>query len=242
VKPDSRRSRRGPRAPRAVLSWSTGKDAAHSLHRLRQDGTYNVVALLTTVVSGTDRVATHGVRQELLVRQTKATGLPLTRVVLPPSPSNVVYEEAMARALRGFLQRGIRHVVFGDLFLEDIRRFRERQLAELGMNGVFPLWGLDTHRLAEEMIETGLRARVVSVDPRRIPASWAGRPFDRRWLEELPPGVDPCGENGEFHTFVTAGPVLRRSVPVRIQGREVRDGAATVDLRLRPPNRRRPAR
>jgi uncharacterized protein (TIGR00290 family) len=221
-------ARRG--APRAVLSWSSGKDAAYALHRLRQDGSYNVVALLTTVGTETGRVATHGIRGELLTRQAAATGLPLTRVRLPPSPPNVVYEKAMASALRGFLKRGIRHVVFGDLFLEDIRRYRERQLAKLGMECVFPLWGLDTHRLGREMIESGLKARFVSVDTRKIPASWAGRPFDERWLKEAPTGVDPCGENGEFHTFVTAGPMLRRPIPVQIRSRSEHNGMATVDL------------
>jgi uncharacterized protein (TIGR00290 family) len=231
------RIRRG--APRAVLSWSSGKDAAYALHRLRQEGSYNVVALLTAVVTETGRVATHGIRGELLTRQAAATGLPLTRVQLPPSPSNVVYEKALASALRGFLKQGIRHVVFGDLFLEDIRAYRERQIAELGMECVFPLWGRDTGRLGREMIESGLRARFVSVDTRKIPASWAGRSFDERWLDELPSGVDPCGENGEFHTFVTAGPMLRRPIPVQIRARREIDGRATVDLGFPSPASRR---
>jgi uncharacterized protein (TIGR00290 family) len=229
------RSRRRAGAPPAVLSWSSGKDAAYALHRLRLDRSYEVVALLTAVVSPTGRVATHGIREELLIRQAAAVGLPLTRVPLPPSPSNAVYERGMASALRGFLQRGIRHVVFGDLFLEDIRRYRERQLSELGMECVFPLWGLGTNRLAREMIDSGLRARFVSVDTRRVPARWAGRPFDKHWLEEVPAGVDPCGENGEFHTFVTAGPMLRPPIPVRIGERGVQGGTAFVDLRLPTP-------
>jgi uncharacterized protein (TIGR00290 family) len=242
VRPDPSPS--GRRPPRAVLSWSSGKDAAYALHRVRLERNYDVVALLTAVESGTGRVATHGIRGELLTRQAAAVGLPLTRVVLPPSPSNVVYERAMASTLRGFLKRGIRHVVFGDLFLQDIRSYRERQLADLGMECVFPLWGLDTHRLGQEMIASGLQARFVSVDTQRIPARWAGRPFDERWLEEVPPGVDPCGENGEFHTFVTAGPMLHQPVPVRIDARRERGGVATVDLRSRLPQRpyhRRPA-
>jgi uncharacterized protein (TIGR00290 family) len=196
-----------------------------------------VVALLTAVVSGTGRVATHGIRGELLTRQAASTGLPLTRVPLPPSPSNAVYERSMASALRSFLKRGIRHVVFGDLFLQDIRSYRERQLAELGMECVFPLWGVDTRRLAREMISSGLQARFVSVDIRRIPARWTGRPFDERWIQEAPPGVDPCGENGEFHTFVTAGPMLHRPIPVRVDARHERGGMATVDLRSRLPQR-----
>jgi uncharacterized protein (TIGR00290 family) len=218
-------------APRAILSWSSGKDSAHALHRVRQEGTYNVVALLTTVVAGSGRVATHGIRGELLRRQVESVGLPLLRVALPRSPSNVVYERGMAAGLRPFAAQGVRHVIFGDLFLGDIRKYRERQLGELGMECVFPLWGLETGGLAREMLDSGLRARLVSVDILRLPATWAGRPFDTHMLEELPSGIDPCGENGEFHTFVTAGPVLRRAVPVKVQSIRTRDGFATADLR-----------
>jgi uncharacterized protein (TIGR00290 family) len=227
----ARPPRRTSRSPRAVLSWSTGKDAAYALHRLRQDGSFDVVALLTAVVARTGRVATHGIRGELLARQAASVGMPLTRVLLPASPSNVVYERVMAAALKKFVSRGIRHVIFGDLFLEDIRRYRERQLADLGMEAVFPLWGFDTHRLAQDMIGSGLRARLVAVDTRRVPASWAGRPFDDSLLEQVPAGVDPCGENGEFHTFVTDGPVLRRPIPVLVPSVRARDGVARVDLR-----------
>jgi len=221
-------------APRAVLFWSGGKDAAYALHRVRQEGSYEVVALLTTVVARTGRVATHGVRGSLLALQASSVGLPLTRVGLPPSPPNVVYERRVARALQGFVERGIRHVIFGDLYLEDIRRYRERQLAGLGLECIFPLWGLETRRLAREMIHSGLEARVVSLDTRRLPASWAGHPFDDAFLEGIPEGVDPCGENGEFHTFVTAGPMLRQPVPVQVQTIRTRGGVATADLRLKP--------
>lgn len=216
--------------PPAVLSWSSGKDAAYALHKVRQERTFNVVALLTAVVSPSGRVATHGVRGDLLTAQAAETGLPLIRVELPPSPSNVVYEKAMAHALRRFRTQGIRHIVFGDLFLDDIRRYRERQLAKLDLECVFPLWGRDTLGLAREIVAAGLRARFVAVDTGKIPAEWAGRPFDRKWLSEVPPEVDPCGENGEFHSFVTGGPMFRRSIPVRIDGRGVRNGMATVDL------------
>lgn len=226
----SQRSRSAP--PRAVISWSSGKDAAYALHEVRKAGSYEVVALLTTVVARTGRVVTHGIRGELLTRQAASVGLPLTRVMLPPSPSNVVYEEAMASALRGFLARGVRHVIFGDLFLEDVRRYREGQLAALGMEGVFPLWGRETRRLAQDMIASGLEARLVAVDTRRLPASWAGRAFDESLLRDVPPGVDPCGENGEFHTFVTAGPGLNDPVPVRVHAIHERDGVATADLSL----------
>ena len=219
-------------APRAILSWSSGKDAAFALHRVRQDRSYDVVGLLTTVVASSGRVATHGVRGELLARQVESIGIPLTRVRLPRSPSNVVYERGMTMALQPFVEMGIRHVIFGDLFLEEIRAYRERQMSELGLEGVFPLWRTDTNLLAREMLGAGQRARLVSVDTRRLPASWAGRSFDRALLEELPPGVDPCGENGEFHTFVTDGPVLRHPVRVRVQSVRERDGFATADLRL----------
>ncbi|MGC2289323.1 MAG: ATP-binding protein [Thermoplasmata archaeon] len=238
---DLPRPRKRTGAPRAVLSWSSGKDAAYALHRLQVDGGYDVVALVTTVVSPTGRVATHGTRGELLVRQAALTGVPLTRVVLPRSPSNVVYERAMASALRGFIDRGIRHMIFGDLFLDDIRRYRERQLADVGMQCVFPLWGLETQRLARDMIASGLEARLVAVDTRRLPSSWAGRRFDTRLLDELPPGVDPCGENGEFHTFVTAGPMLRHPIPVRAGAIHEQEGVATAELRYDPlprPGRR----
>jgi uncharacterized protein (TIGR00290 family) len=220
------------KVPPAVLSWSTGKDAAYALHRVRQSRAYDVVALLTTVQRGSGRVATHGVRTQLLSYQAASVGLPLVRVPLPLSPSNSVYEQAFASALQPFRAHGIRHVVFGDLFLEDIREYRERQLARLGMEAVFPLWGKDTRRLAAEMIRAGQEARLVSVDTGRLPTAWAGRSFDSPLQQELPPGVDACGENGEFHTFVTAGPVLRWPIPVRVGSIRTRDGFAAADLRL----------
>jgi uncharacterized protein (TIGR00290 family) len=224
------RKRRGPLP--AVLSWSSGKDSAFALHRVRQQRGFEVVALLTTVRSSTGRVATHGVRAELLDRQATSVGLPLVRIPLPLAPSNAIYERAMASALRPFVDQGVRHVIFGDLFLNDIRKYREHQLEALGMNAVFPLWGQDTRRLAREMIRSGQEARLISVDVRRLPPNWAGRRFDAALLDELPPDVDPCGENGEFHTFVTNGPIFRHPVPVRVGPVLVRDGYATTDLRL----------
>lgn len=215
-----------------MLSWSTGKDAAYCLDVLRRVGTFEVVALLTTVEARTGRVATHGIRRELLQRQVASVGLPLARVTLPRAPSNVVYERAMGSVLRRFRAQGVRHVVFGDLFLEDIRQYREHLLAKIGMECVFPLWGRDTRQLAQEMIGSGLHARVVSVDSGRLPASLAGRSFDQLFLDELPAHVDPCGENGEFHTFVTAGPMLRREVEVHSGDVRTSGGMGTVDLRL----------
>jgi uncharacterized protein (TIGR00290 family) len=227
------RERTGPTP--AVLSWSSGKDAAYALHKVREENSYHVVALLTTVIAGSGRVATHGVRGELLLRQAESVGIPLTRVSLPRSPSNAVYEQGIAEALRPFREQGVHHVIFGDLFLEDIRDYRERLLSRLGMRCIFPLWGRETRRLAQEMIGSGLEARLVSVDTRRVPATWAGRRFDGALLEDLPPGVDPCGENGEFHTFVTAGPVLRNPLRVRVHAVVARNGFATADFRLADP-------
>ena len=214
----------------AVLSWSTGKDAAFALHRIREGRAWDVVGLLTTVEAGTGRVATHGVRRTLLTQQAESVGIPLTRVAVPRSPPNAVYEEAVAAALRPFGERGVRHVMFGDLFLADIRAYRERQMSAIGMECVFPLWGVDTRVLAHDMIGSGLDARVVSVDRRRLPSSMLGRRFDAAFLKDLSGDVDPCGENGEFHTFVTAGPMLRRPIPVRLGQINERDGFATLDL------------
>jgi uncharacterized protein (TIGR00290 family) len=224
-----RRAGEDPSAP-AVLAWSGGKDAAYALHRVRQQGKFGVVALLTTVESRSGRVVSHRVRGDLLRQQVESVGIPLTRVALPRSPSNAEYERGMASALLPFRNRGVRHVIFGDIFLEDIRKYRERQMAELGMECVFPLWGEDTGRLARAMIRSGFDATLVTVDTRRLPASSAGRRFDTALLDELPAGVDPCGENGEFHTFVTAGPVLARSVPVRVGPVRMQSGFATADL------------
>lgn len=226
----------------AVLSWSSGKDAAHTLFEVRRQRIYEVVALLTTVERLSGRVATHGVRGELLEQQAASVDIPLLRVPLPPYPTNVVYEAAIASVLRGFREQGVRHVIFGDLFLEDLRRYRERQLSELDMQCVFPLWGRDSRTLAQEMLGSGLEACVVSADTHRLPPGTAGRAFDATFLNELPAAVDPCGENGEFHTFVTAGPVLRRPVPVRVGSVHVRDGFATADLRPTGPARERPRR
>lgn len=214
----------------AVLSWSTGKDSAFALHQVRRAGTWDVIGLLTTVESRTGRVATHGIRGTLLTQQGASVGIPLTRVALPRTPSNAVYEEAMASALEPFREQGVRHVIFGDLFLADIRAYRERQMGTLGMECVFPLWGMDTGQLSRQMIGSGLEARVVSVDRRQLPRSAVGRRFDAAFLRDLPPTVDPCGENGEFHTFVTAGPMLQRRIPVKLGPVEERNGFAAIDL------------
>jgi len=217
--------------PRALLSWSSGKDAAWTLHMLRRAGEVEVVGLLTTLNDEFDRVAMHAVRRALLEAQAEAAGLPLRAVPLPWPCSNAEYEAAMGRALAKAREEwGVTHIAFGDLFLEEVRAYRERQLDGTGLTPLFPLWGLPTRALAQEMIEGGLRARLTCVDPNRLPASWAGRAFDAALLHNLPPGVDPCGEAGEFHTFAHAGPMFARPIPVTVGEVVTRDGFVFADL------------
>jgi uncharacterized protein (TIGR00290 family) len=212
------------------VSWSSGKDSAYALWQARSTGLAEVVGVLTTLSEAYGRVAMHGVRASLLERQIAALGLPALRVMLPTPCPNEVYEERFARACEELKAQGVRHIVFGDLFLEDIRVYRERQLGALGMHAIFPLWRRDTAALAREMIACGLVAHLVCVDPRRLSAAFAGRRFDRELLQELPAGVDPCGENGEFHTVVSAGPML--SAPIQLRRGEVveRDGFVFADM------------
>jgi uncharacterized protein (TIGR00290 family) len=215
---------------KSLLAWSSGKDSAYSLHVLRQSADVEVVGLLTTVNERYDRVAMHAVRRELLEAQAEAAGLPLLVVPIPDPCPNAAYEAAMEKALAVAREQGAAAVAFGDLFLEDVRSYRQQRLAGSGLTPLFPLWGRPTHELAAEMLAAGLRARITCVDPRALPASFAGRDFDAGLLAALPPGVDPCGENGEFHTFAWDGPMFRRAVPVR--GGEVvtRDGFVFADL------------
>jgi uncharacterized protein (TIGR00290 family) len=213
-----------------LLAWSSGKDSAWALHTLRQDPQVDVVGLLTTVNDVFDRVAMHAVRRTLLEAQAAATGLPLTVVSIPSPCPNVTYEAAMAAALEVARRRGVRGVAFGDLFLDDIRRYRERQMQGTGVRPHFPLWHRPTAALAEEMIAGGLRAFLTCVDPRVMPSEAAGLPFDRDLLARLPVGVDPCGENGEFHTFAWDGPMFRGPVPVRSGEVVRRDGFVFADL------------
>jgi uncharacterized protein (TIGR00290 family) len=216
--------------PRALVAWSSGKDAAYALHEVRRARDVEVVGLLTTVTRTFERVSMHGVREVLLEAQAASIGLPLTRVEIPYPCPNEVYEQAMADALASAAAHGVTHVVFGDLFLADIRAYREAQLARAGLNGVFPLWDRDTTLLAHEMIAAGLDARIVCVDPSCLDRSFAGRTFDLALLAELPAGVDPCGENGEFHTFVADGPMFARPVPVSPGIIVERDGFVFADL------------
>jgi uncharacterized protein (TIGR00290 family) len=219
----------GTRAP-ILLAWSSGKDSAWSLLVLRQDPSVGVVGLLTTSSEAYDRVAMHAVRRALLEAQADAAGLPLVLVRIPSPCPNETYEAAMAGAVAEARGRGITGIAFGDLFLDDIRRYREKQMSGTGLRLHFPLWGRPTAALAEDMVGGGLRARLTCVDPRVMPEDLAGAAFDRALLARLPAGVDPCGENGEFHTFAWDGPMFRRPVPVRSGEVVSRDGFVFADL------------
>jgi uncharacterized protein (TIGR00290 family) len=216
--------------PKAWLAWSSGKDSAWALYTVRQDREFEVVALLTTVNRTHGRVAMHAVRESLLEMQAAAAGLPLVKVLIPSPCTNEVYEQAMSDAMTRARAEGVRHVIFGDLFLEDVRAYREKQLARCGMTPVFPLWRKDTRQLAEDMVAGGLSAYLTCVDPRQLDRTFAGRRFDRDLLADLPRHVDPCGENGEFHTFASAGPIFRAEVPVTVGEIVDRDGFVFADL------------
>jgi uncharacterized protein (TIGR00290 family) len=199
---------------RILLSWSGGKDSAWALHLLRQQPQYQVVALVTTVNRHFSRVAIHGYREELLEQQAAATGIPLWKVDLPFPCTNADFEARMAVIWTRAVAEGIHGVAFGDLFLEDIRAYRIAQLDATGLEPIFPVWGIPTDLLARQMIDAGLRAHLTCVDPRSLTSSFAGRTFDAALLADLPAGVDPCGERGEFHTFAFAGPMFSRTVAV----------------------------
>lgn len=216
--------------PKAVVSWSSGKDSALALHEVQRTGDVDVVGILTTVTSAFGRVSMHGVRESLLDRQTLALGLRGWKVPIPSPCPNEVYEREMARVLGEIRQLGVSAVVFGDLFLEDIRRYREARLAEVGMQGLFPLWGRPTDRLAREMIDVGIRATVTCIDPKKLDRSFAGRSFDAALLDALPMGVDPCGENGEFHTFASASPSFRSPIGLAVGEVVDREGFVFADL------------
>jgi uncharacterized protein (TIGR00290 family) len=213
-----------------LLSWSSGKDSAWALHQLRQGDDFEVVGLVTTVNRSFHRVAMHAVREVLLERQAAAAGLPLWKVPIPHPCSDHCYAEAMTELLERARCAGVGAMAFGDLFLEEIRRYREQQLEGRGIAPLFPLWGLPTEELAREMVAAGLGARITCVDPRLMPRSFAGREFDTDLLDELPAGVDPCGENGEFHTFAHRGPMFRE--PIAVDPGEIveREGFVFADL------------
>jgi uncharacterized protein (TIGR00290 family) len=215
---------------RTLLSWSSGKDSAWTLQALRNDDRYETVGLLTTINCAADRVAMHAVRTELLRLQAAAAGLPVWELSIPSPCSNAQYEAVMRQAIERARSERIACFAFGDLFLRDIREYREKQLRETGLTPIFPIWGRNTHELAREMIAGGLRARITCVDPRAIPAEFAGREFDAQLLHDLPLTADPCGERGEFHTFAYEGPMFAAPVPIRSGEVVERDGFVFADL------------
>jgi uncharacterized protein (TIGR00290 family) len=216
--------------PKVLMSWSSGKDSAWALHRLRQQDEVEIVGLLTTVNGHFQRVAMHGTRRALLEAQARATGLPLWEVPLPWPCKNEEYELAMGRACAQALEQGITAIAFGDLFLEDVRKYREDRLRGTGLEPLFPVWGIDTRSLIDEMLAAGLRARIVCVDPAKLPGQFAGQDITAELVAQLPLGVDPCGENGEFHTFVHAGPMFSRAIPIQSGEVVTRDGFVYADV------------
>jgi uncharacterized protein (TIGR00290 family) len=212
------------------VSWSTGKDSAWALQRLHASGEYEIAGLFTTYSAAFGRVAMHGVRRELAAAQAHSAGLPLRWVKLPHPCSNADYEASLGVVMQELVSEGASHVAFGDLFLRDIRAYRERMLTGSGITPVFPLWHADTAQLARQMTASGLRAVLVCVDPKQLPPIFAGRTFDDGLLADLPPGVDACGENGEFHTFCFAGPMFREPIRVHTGATVERDGFVFTDL------------
>jgi uncharacterized protein (TIGR00290 family) len=219
-----------PTSPKALIAWSSGKDSAWALHEARLAGDFEIVGALTTVTDTFHRVSMHGVREELLRAQLDAAGLRPMIIHIPYPCPNSAYERKMAEAVAAARASGVTHMIFGDLFLEDVRAYRERQLSGTGVAPVFPLWHRPTRALADDMIDAGTEAYVCTVDLKKLPASFAGHRFDRVLLEAFPADIDPCGENGEFHSFVCAGPMLTRKLAVNIGETVERDGFAYTDL------------
>jgi uncharacterized protein (TIGR00290 family) len=215
---------------KAFVSWSSGKDSAFALCEARRSGLADIAGVLVTINERYDRVAMHGVRHSILDKQIEALRLPAVKVMIPSPCPNEIYEARMADACAVLKAQGVFNIVFGDLFLEDIRAYRESKLSPVGMRGLFPLWQRDTRHLAREMIEAGLVAHLVCVDPKRLDKAFAGRRFDHSLLASLPPDVDPCGENGEFHTLVSAGPMFTDPIDVRVGVVVERDGYVFADI------------
>ncbi len=215
---------------RAIMAWSGGKDSALALRALQRSRAWRIETLLTTVTEDYDRVSMHGVRSALLEAQASSLGLDLLRVYIPRDSSNETYDERMLSALLDCKRNGTDHVVFGDIFLQDVRRYREERLAQVSMRAVFPLWDMDTGRLAHDFIREGFRAVVTCVDLRVLDPSFVGRELDESFLADLPPAVDPCGENGEFHSFVYDGPNFQRPLRLEIGERVERTGFLFADI------------
>ena len=215
---------------KALIAWSSGKDSAWALHEVRRTGEFDIVGALTTVTDTFARVSMHGVREELLRAQLDAAGLRAIAVRIPYPCPNEIYEREMAAAVQDARSEGVTHMIFGDLYLEDVRAYREKNLGGTGITPVFPLWQRPTGALARDMIAAGVEAHLVVVDLKKLSSSFAGRRFDDVLLGDLPDGIDPCGENGEFHSFVSAGPMLARKIPVKTGEIIERDGFAFADL------------
>jgi len=213
-----------------VMGWSGGKDSCVALYELQRSGDYEVAGLMTTVTRDYDRISMHGVRRSLLARQARSLGLPLHEVFIPAGASNADYEAAMAEALVEIRAQGVETMAFGDLYLEDIRAYRDRMMAENGMDAVYPVWGRDTHAFIGDFVAAGFKAVIVCVDLAQLDASFAGRVIDAELLADLPPGIDPCGENDEFHTFVYDGPNFAQAVGITIGERVLRAGFCFCDL------------
>ena len=221
-----------PSKPKALISWSSGKDSAFALHEVRLAGEFDVVGAVTTITETFGRVSIHGVRQEILLAQLAAAGLPPQLVPIPYPCPNEIYEARMGEAVARAAKEGISHMIFGDLYLAEIRAYREQRLAGSGITPVFPLWQKPTRELAQAMIASGLRAYLATVDLKKLPGEFAGRTFDEALLADLPQDVDPCGENGEFHTCVVAGPMFSHPLEVSPGARVERDGYAYCDLMM----------
>lgn len=199
-----------------VFSWSGGKDSAMALHEILRSGSYDVVALITTVTSQYQRICMHGVRESLLEAQAKATGIPCDKIYMSYEPTNQEYEAKLKATLHTYLAKGIKRVVFGDIFLEDLKAYRDQNLAAWGMEGIYPLWKRDSRELIQHFVTQGFKAVLVCVDERVLPESWAGKSIDETFLADLPDGVDPCGENGEYHTFVYEGPIFQDKIDITL--------------------------
>lgn len=213
-----------------LISWSTGKDSAYALHKIQKIGNQDVVGIFSTITEEYDRVAMHATRHELLKKQAKQVGLPLHLITIPSLCTNEVYEERMKIFLDHAACLGVTHIIFGDLFLEEVRRHREVMLSAMNIKPLFPLWGNDTKNLAKEMIDVGMKAIVTCIDPRKLDRSFAGRQFDEQFLRDLPSEVDRCGEYGEFHTFVYDGPMFCSSIPISVGEVVERNGFIFADV------------